>query len=67
MIGAFLARGIVGASPLLSTIAAATIMIATNRILAWLSIKSPLLNKLFKGSALILYGKINWKTWKKPA
>jgi uncharacterized membrane protein YcaP (DUF421 family) len=62
MLGAVLARGIVGASPLVSTVAAATIMIVINRSLAWLSLKSPLLNKIFKGKALILYcnEKINW-------
>lgn len=67
MMGAVLARGIVGASPFLSTVAAATVMIVINRLLAWASIKSLLLSHLFKGSALILYqdGKINWKNMTK--
>lgn len=67
MMGAVLARGIVGASPLPSTVAAAIMMIAINRLLAWVSIKSPLLNKIIKGSALILYqdGQINWKNMEK--
>lgn len=62
MMGAVLARGIVGASPILSTIAAATVMIAVNKSLAWASTKSQILNKLFKGKPLVLYsnGKINW-------
>jgi uncharacterized membrane protein YcaP (DUF421 family) len=67
MMGAVLARGIVGASPMSSTVAAATIMIVINRLLAWASIKSPLLNRIFKGSALILYqnGQIDWKNMNK--
>jgi uncharacterized membrane protein YcaP (DUF421 family) len=63
MLGAVLARGIVGASPFLSTIAAATVMIAVNRSLAWISTRNQMLNTLFKGKAMVLYdkGKINWK------
>ncbi|WGQ10684.1 DUF421 domain-containing protein [Pedobacter gandavensis] len=69
MMGAVMARGIVGASPMFSTIVAASVMIAINMLLAWLCIKSPLLNKIFKGSALILYqnGKINWKNMEKAS
>lgn len=67
MMGAVLARGIVGASPLFSTVAAATVMIVVNRSLAWISTKSPLLNRLFKGNALVLYqyDKINWNNMDK--
>ena len=67
MMGAVLARGIVGASPVYSTIVAAITMIAINRLLAWVSTKSVLWNKIFKGSALILYheGHINWSNMEK--
>jgi uncharacterized membrane protein YcaP (DUF421 family) len=62
MLGAVLARGIVGASPMLSTIAAAAVMISINRLLAWLAIKNKVLSQLLKGKALTLYqnGNINW-------
>ena len=40
MLGAVLARGIVGASPFLSTVAASAIMIIIHRLMAWISLKS---------------------------
>lgn len=55
VMGSVLARGIVGASPLLSVIAAATAMILFHRILAWLSYKSAWVEGLVKGNKTILY------------
>jgi uncharacterized membrane protein YcaP (DUF421 family) len=58
--GSVLARGIVGASPFWSAIAAATAMIAVHRLLGWLCIKSRAIESLIKGKQDILYknGKI---------
>ncbi|WP_118975920.1 DUF421 domain-containing protein [Taibaiella koreensis] len=67
MLGAVMARGVVGASTLQATFIAATIMILTNRILAWLSCKSEMVNKLIKGYPinLIEAGEIKWEAMKK--
>jgi len=69
MMGAVLARGVVGASPFLATIAAAAVMIAVNRILAWASARNKKLNQFFKGEALILYegGRIHWENMNKAS
>lgn len=63
MLGAVMARGVVGASPFWSTVAAAAVMIFVNRIIAWVCHRNKLLNNLIKGKALILYedGAINWE------
>jgi uncharacterized membrane protein YcaP (DUF421 family) len=63
MLGAVLARGVVGASPFFSTVAAAGIMMIIHRILAWSSVKNKLANKLLKGEIIPLYkdGKILWR------
>lgn len=67
MMGAVLARAIVGASDFMATIAAAVVMIVINRSLAWISIKSPVMSKLLKGKDLTLYkdGKMDWKNMNK--
>lgn len=69
MLGAVLARGIVGASPMLSIICAAVMMIFISRTLAWISLKNPKLSQLFKGKPLILYhdGQIDWKNMAKAS
>lgn len=69
MLGAVLARGVVGASPLWSTVAAAATMVAINKILAWLAARSSKVNKLLKGEALVLYesGAIVWSNMRKAA
>ena len=61
LLGAVLARAIVGASPLIGTYAAALGLVALHRICAWICIYSPAVNRLFKGSPISLYehGKIN--------
>jgi len=62
MLGAVMARGIVGASTLHATIVASTVMILTNRLIAWICRKSDFLNNLVKGHAVVLIecGQIKW-------
>ncbi|WP_160712876.1 DUF421 domain-containing protein [Chitinophaga solisilvae] len=55
MLGAILARGVVGASPFFSTVAAATVLVVTDRFLAWLSERNKTINNLLKGKHLLLY------------
>lgn len=55
MLGAILARGVVGASPYWSTVAAATVMVALHRIIALLSVKSKIIEKWVKGTYIKLY------------
>src|SRR5690242_3092412 len=57
VMGSVLARGIVGASPLLSVIAAATAMILLHRLFAWLSHKNKTFEALIKGNKITLYEK----------
>jgi len=66
MMGAILARGVIGASPFLSTVAASVVMIAIHRILGWAAVKSHRVNNVLKGKALVLYesGAIVWKNMK---
>jgi uncharacterized membrane protein YcaP (DUF421 family) len=63
MLGAVLARGIVGASPYWGTIIASAVMVAIHRGLAWLSGKSKAINELIKGKPKIIYesGHIIWE------
>ena|SRR5437867_2269489 len=67
MLGAVLARGVVGASPFFSTIAASAIMMIIHRILAWGSVKNNVVNKILKGEIIPLYkdGKILWRNMEK--
>ncbi|WP_333863343.1 DUF421 domain-containing protein [Sphingobacterium sp.] len=62
MLGAVLARGIVGASPFLSTVFAGFVMIIVNKILAQVSARLPYLGNMVKGKPVVLYknGKIQW-------
>jgi len=62
MLGAVLARGIVGASPFFATVAAAIVMIIVDRVLAWLSLKSGKIARITKGAPLLLYkdGEFIW-------
>ncbi len=57
MLGAVLARGVVGASPFWSTVAASVIMIILHRIVAWLSVKNNFVERLVKGNAILLFQK----------
>ena len=66
MLGAVLARGIVGASDYWATVAASAVMIGINRLLAWLSEKYTVVNNIIKGKPLVIYesGEINWEHMK---
>jgi uncharacterized membrane protein YcaP (DUF421 family) len=62
MLGSVLARGVVGASPFFSTVAAGAVMVAIHRILAVLAMRYTTIGKLVKGIHRSLYknGVINW-------
>ena len=62
MLGAVLARGIVGASPFMSTVFAGFIMIIVNKLLTQVSARLPYLGNMVKGKPVVLYknGKIQW-------
>jgi len=55
MLGAVLARGVVGASPFWSTVGASVIMVIMHRVIAWMTVKNPKFEKLVKGSYIKLY------------
>lgn len=67
MLGAILARGVVGSSPYLSTIAAAFIMVMIHRLLGWLSVRNESFGRIIKGRPTVLYrdGKIVWVNMEK--
>lgn len=55
MLGAILARGVVGASPYMSTVVAATVMVLIHKVLALLAMKFIWVGKLVKGIHRELY------------
>jgi uncharacterized membrane protein YcaP (DUF421 family) len=55
MLGAVLARGVVGASPFLSTIAASAVMVVIHRLLALLAMRYIWIGKIVKGIHRSLY------------
>ena len=55
MLGAVLARGVVGASPFWATVAASIVMVIMHRITAWLAVKNKPVEKLIKGEYISLY------------
>ena len=55
MLGAVLARGVVGASPYMSTVVAATVMVLIHKVLALLAMKFIWVGKLVKGIHRELY------------
>ncbi len=55
MLGAILARGVVGASPFFSTVAAAAVMVVIHRVLAWLAIDHKWVGMIVKGYRRSLY------------
>ncbi len=69
MLGAVLARGIVGAFPYFSTVAAAAAMTIIHRILGWLSVKHHSVSKFVKGDHIVLYkdGNYEWKNMQKSS
>ena len=66
MLGAVLARGVVGASPFFSTVAAAAVMVIVHKILALLAMKYVWVGKIVKGIHRSLYknGEMNAKNMK---
>lgn len=69
MLGAVLARGVVGASPFLSTIAAGTVMVVLHKILALLATRFVWLGMIVKGIHRTLYshGKMDEKSMRRVA
>jgi len=55
MLGAVLARGVVGASDYIDTVAASVVMVAMHRTIAWLSVKNKKFERLVKGTYIKLY------------
>lgn len=55
MLGAVLARGVVGASPFFSTVAASAVMVIVHKILAFLALKHVWVGKIVKGIHRSLY------------
>src|ERR1700759_2769946 len=55
LLGAVLARGVVGASPYWSTVASSVVMVIMHRLIAWLSVKNRKFEKLVKGMYIKLY------------
>ncbi|MBC9929487.1 DUF421 domain-containing protein [Chitinophaga qingshengii] len=66
MLGAILARGVVGASPYWSTVVAATVMVTINRLIAWACAANDKVNGIIKGKPLLLCesGQIHWENMK---
>ncbi|KIC95407.1 DUF421 domain-containing protein [Flavihumibacter solisilvae] len=65
-LGSVLARGVVGASPFLATVAASTAMVLVSKLIAFICCFSETFDNLVKGKALLLYddGKILWQNLK---
>ena len=63
MLGAILARGVVGASPFFSAVAAAAVMVIVHKILAFLAMKHVWVGMIVKGYRRSLYknGQFNLK------
>jgi uncharacterized membrane protein YcaP (DUF421 family) len=55
MLGAVLARGVVGASDYIDTVAASVVMVVMHRTMAWLSVKNRKFEQLIKGTYIKLY------------
>ncbi|HEY1872045.1 MAG TPA: YetF domain-containing protein [Chitinophagaceae bacterium] len=60
MLGAILARGITGASPFFSAVAAAGVMVIVHKILALLAIRYIVIGKIVKGIHRSLYENGEW-------
>jgi uncharacterized membrane protein YcaP (DUF421 family) len=55
IMGALLARGIVGVSPFFHTIAVSAIMVVLHRLLAWWAVKNKWVERSVKGHPIVLY------------
>ena len=63
LLGAVLSRAVVGASPFLSIVVAALVLVLLHRVVAWFCVISPAFGKLIKGesSSLFSEGRMNKK------
>jgi uncharacterized membrane protein YcaP (DUF421 family) len=55
LLGAVLSRGIIGASPFWSTVAAAAVIVALHRLFAWVALYSDAFGRLIKSDSDVLY------------
>ena len=55
LLGAILSRAVVGASPMLSTIAAVLVLVVLHRVIAWLCIHYQWADRFFKGKPMLLF------------
>jgi uncharacterized membrane protein YcaP (DUF421 family) len=55
MLGAIIARGVVGDSPYIPTLAASVVIVVVHRLIAWLSVKNKKFELLVKGAYIKLY------------
>ncbi|KAA9037256.1 DUF421 domain-containing protein [Ginsengibacter hankyongi] len=69
MLGAVLARAVVGASPFIATVAASAALVVVHRLIARISVSNQFLSHLVKGKPLSLYkdGILNDKNLKRCA
>jgi uncharacterized membrane protein YcaP (DUF421 family) len=60
LLGAILSRAVIGASPFLSTIVAALVIVILHRLFAWIALYNDLFGSMIKGNARVIYkdGKI---------
>ena len=55
LLGAILSRAVIGASPFLSTIIAAFVIVFLHRFFAWIALYNDVFGSLIKGNAKIIY------------
>jgi uncharacterized membrane protein YcaP (DUF421 family) len=67
LLGAILSRCVVGASPFLSTVSAATTIAILHRLAAWVGLYSRFFGRIIKGTAIVLFekGKLNTANMKR--
>src|SRR6266496_2497669 len=69
MLGAILSRGVVGASAFGAVVAAVTVMVIIHRLLGWLAVKFPSIDRIIKGESRVLYknGEIQWRKMRRSS
>lgn len=69
MLGAILARGVMGQISFTLSVLAGATMIFLNRFLVWISVKYPVINYFLKGKSIILYSddQIVWENMSKSS
>src|SRR5699024_3564481 len=69
MLGAILARGVMGQISFTLSVLAGATMIFLNRFLVWISVKYHVINYFLKGKSIILYsdGQIVWENMSKSS